>query len=114
MDSNRLGRRRFLKQGAALAGLAVGVRSARGQTAGSQSPEVHRRDVQAYGEPSRFVTSGRTIQDPAYVFAVRSDTPLQDSVGIITPAALHYVRNHSIPPDIDPQQYSLLIQGMVD
>jgi sulfane dehydrogenase subunit SoxC len=42
-------------------------------------------------------------------------TPLQDSVGIITPASLHFVISHGYdPPDIDPQQHRLLIHGLVD
>ena len=59
MDSNRPGRRRFLKHGASLAGLALEtVRSTKGQTAGPQTPEAHPRDAQTYGEPSRFMTEG--------------------------------------------------------
>jgi len=41
MNVKEQGRRRFLKQGAALAGLAVGgIRSAGGQTPGSGKPEL--------------------------------------------------------------------------
>ena len=112
MDSNRLGRRRFLKHGAGLAGLAVGVRSASGQTTGSQTPEVHPRDAQAYGEPSHFVTGGRVVR--LGITHTTYFSPLQDVVGIITPAALHFMQAHSRLPDIDPQQYRLTIHGMVD
>ena len=42
-------------------------------------------------------------------------TPLQDYAGIITPAPLHFVQQHSSHfPDIDPQQHRLTIHGMVD
>ena len=43
-------------------------------------------------------------------------TPLQDSVGVITPSSLHYVATTrgSFIPDIDPAQHSLMIHGMVD
>jgi sulfane dehydrogenase subunit SoxC len=41
-------------------------------------------------------------------------TPLQDLDGIITPSDLHFERHHAGVPAIDPQQYSLLIHGMVD
>ena len=43
-------------------------------------------------------------------------SPLQDSVGIITPSSLHYVATHrgSYVPDIDPQEHRLMIHGMVD
>lgn len=43
-----------------------------------------------------------------------SVTPLQDLRGIITPADLHFERHHGGIPAIDPQQYRLLIHGMVD
>jgi hypothetical protein len=42
-------------------------------------------------------------------------TPLQDYVGIITPASLHFVQYHASHfPDIDAQQHRLTIHGMVD
>src|SRR6202171_4287791 len=116
MDSNRFGRRRFLKHaGAGLAagaaGLAAGTEwSARGQSAGSEAKDPH---FFGHGEPSRFVKSGRgarmTIDHITYY------TPLQDYAGIITPAGLHFVQQHSSHlPDIDPEQHRLTIHGMVD
>src|SRR5438445_547479 len=114
MDSNRSGRRRFLKHAAALAGLAAGAAPpASGQSAGS---EAQPKDVHIHGEPSRFATtpgSGRGVR-------LRLDhmtyyTPLQDSAGIITPASLHFMQTHSSHlPDINPQQHRLTIHGMVD
>ena len=43
-------------------------------------------------------------------------TPLQDSVGVITPSSLHYVgtTRGSFIPDIDPKEHRLMIHGMVD
>jgi sulfane dehydrogenase subunit SoxC len=43
-------------------------------------------------------------------------SPLQDSVGIITPSSLHFVGTHrgAIVPDIKPQDYRFLLHGMVD
>ena len=43
-------------------------------------------------------------------------TPLQDSVGSITPSSLHYVATHrgSFIPEIDPKEHRLMIHGMVD
>jgi len=43
-----------------------------------------------------------------------SRTPLQDLYGTITPSALHFERHHGGIPVIDPQQYELVIHGMVD
>ena len=110
MDSNRSDRRRFLKQ-AALAGLAIGAeRSASGRPDGS---EACPKDTQTRGEPSRFVRAGRGVKTG--IIHITYYTPLQDSAGIITPAALHFVQQHSARlPDIDPEQHRLTIHGMVD
>lgn len=43
-----------------------------------------------------------------------SQSPLQDLDGIITPSDLHFERHHGGVPAIDPEQYSLLIHGMVE
>ncbi|MGI9278614.1 MAG: sulfite dehydrogenase [Endozoicomonas sp.] len=41
-------------------------------------------------------------------------TPLQDLHGIITPSDLHFERHHSGIPDINPEQHSLYIHGLVE
>lgn len=43
-----------------------------------------------------------------------SFTPIQESLGIITPSALHYERHHSGVPSIDPAQHRLVVRGLVD
>ena len=45
---------------------------------------------------------------------VVSMTPLQDLHGTITPADLHFERHHAGIPEIAPEQYELLIHGMVE
>ena len=71
-----------------------------------------------YGQRSKYVTSvrmahpmgGRASPDVfGKVFHVA--TPLQDSVGVITPSSLHYVATTrgSYLPDIDPQQHTLTL-----
>jgi sulfane dehydrogenase subunit SoxC len=118
-------RRRFLKNGALLAGLAVGgARAAGGETLEAQPAEIQPKDLHAYGERSRFETSIRTgslgtwpqlTSPPDYHKDFGFRTPLQDSIGIITPAPLHYIVSHGYePPDIDPHEHHLLIHGMVD
>jgi sulfane dehydrogenase subunit SoxC len=118
MKSKELGRRRFLKNGAALAGLAVGgIRSASGETTAADKPESRPKDLHEYGERSRFETAVRTPSEAKpYSFYVKQRlTPLQDSVGIITPSALHFFNSHGYePPDIEPRQHRLMIHGMVD
>ena len=117
MKSKEHSRRRFLKGSVALAGLvAGGVRPASGQTPGSPSPtDAENRSagfVRAVGERSPFETSRRTWTPGNRVTS--SLTPLQESKGIITPAALHFERHHASVPNIDPRQHRLLIHGMVE
>jgi sulfane dehydrogenase subunit SoxC len=120
MDSNPSGRRRFLKHAAALAGVAAGAGAgaewaARGQSAKPEAPGSEAKDSHffGHGEPSRFVKSGRGAR--MSIDHITYYTPLQDYAGIITPAGLHFVQQHSSHlPDIDPEQHRLTIHGMVD
>src|ERR1019366_5732884 len=129
------------KSGGALAGgVTLGaVAPALGQTPASDHAPEHdhaaapgsrdypmimgKKELIAYGERSHFVTSvriahpigGRPSPDEfGKVFHVAS--PLQDSVGVITPSSLHYVATTrgSYIPDIDPKQHTLTIHGLVD
>jgi len=116
MDSNRSGRRRFLKN-AALAALAAGAQqsaNAQGQTnASAPSAPGAQPGTHEHGQPARLAApAGRamtkTITHTTYY------TPLADSVGIITPASLHFMQSHSRLPDIDPEKYSFIIHGLVE
>ncbi len=102
MDSNKSDRRRFLKQAAALAGVAAGAGlAAKGQPASAQPQHVH-------NEPPR--RGARYSLDHLTHY-----TPLQDYMGIITPAPVHFVQQHSSEfPEIDADQHRLTIHGMVD
>jgi sulfane dehydrogenase subunit SoxC len=122
MSAKISGRRGFLKDSAALVGLAAGVvPSALAQTMPSDAPHEDINALIAYGERSRYVKSVRvpvmermSPDDFGMTFHVSS--PLQDSVGIITASSLHYVATHrgSYVPEINPQEYRLMIHGMVD
>jgi sulfane dehydrogenase subunit SoxC len=136
MSADKTDRRRFLKDGAALAGLAasaLAVRSASAQDyestinqipKGTPGPTEGQHFDAVYGVRSRYEIAGRLGGVGAYWTGPKgkvirpylgSLTPLQNSAGIITPAALHYYISHGIvPPDINPQQHRLLIHGMVD
>ena len=116
-------RRGFLKSGSALAGLAaaVGAKEAAAQATNQTAAAKKTEELIGYGERSRFITSkryptaGRHSPDEfGLMFHVL--TPLQDSVGIITPSSLHYFATHrgSFIPDIDPKEHRLMIHGMVD
>src|SRR2546427_12910020 len=113
MNSKQSDRRRFLKS-AALAGLAVGAeRSASAQGVTDTSAPGAQPGTHAHGQPARLATPAgrgvtRTITHTTYY------TPLADSVGIITPASLHFMQSHSRLPDIDPATYSFVIHGLVE
>ena len=69
----------------------------------------------AYGERSAFEPAVRTFKaDSPTPGTGSSRTPLQDSLGIITPSALHFERHHSGVPTIDPAKHELLIHGLVE
>src|SRR5690349_20362918 len=121
MNPKNSDRRRFLKNGAALAGLAVGA-SAGGNSLAAEPALEKIDELHLYEERSRFVTSVRNgtnnnperrVKGEPVAFGLR--TPLQDSVGMITPSALHFTISHGFEPkDIDPQEHRLLVHGMVD
>ena len=134
MGSDRTSRRELLKGGAALAGgitlgeLAASQAQAHDHpmTPGSEnaSPMIlGSKELVEYGQRSKYVTSVRIQHPPGgrpspdlfgKVFHVAS--PLQDSVGVITPSSLHYVATTrgSYMPDIDPKLHTLTIHGLVD
>src|SRR5712691_2016771 len=127
MDSKKPSRRKFLASGAAVAGAAAAAaRTASAQTPAPASAAAApaKKDIKeliAYGERSRFVTSirepseGRPSPD-AFGLTFHVVTPLGESVGSITPSSLHYVAAHRgfYVPDIDPKEHRLMIHGMVD
>src|SRR5215471_12247023 len=131
MSTKPTGRRRFLTKGAALAGLALGAsKVADAQTAETHSgnadahssdPKELAKELIAYGERSHYVKSARVpvaerMSPDMFGLTFHVLTPLQDSVGIITPSSLHYVATHrgSFVPDINPSEHKLMIHGMVD
>src|SRR5215469_2134267 len=115
-NSTRSGRRQFLKHTAALAGVAAGAGAGAEWTARSQSgkPEVPPKDAHDPGEHlRRGVPSRRGTR--MSVDHITFYTPLQDYGGIITPAQLHFVQQHSSHfPEVDAQQHRLTIHGLVD
>ena len=110
-------RRRFLKRG-----IALGASLAAGQTvaAHAQAPapddpsKVLGGPVRPYGERSRFERAVRTLAGKTDEVAAAGRTPLDETLGIITPSALHFEVLRGGVPDIDPQKHRLLIHGMVD
>jgi sulfane dehydrogenase subunit SoxC len=116
-SSPGVARRRFLKGGVALgAALAAGAtRSAAGQPASEDPSKVLGGPMRPYGGRARFEQIAREKFPPSKTDEVGANmTPLDETLGIITPSALHYEVHRGGVPDIDPRQHRLLIHGMVD
>ena len=88
-------RRRFLKRGAAMAGVALGaLRPARGQRSSGMSPDsVSPGKHLPYGVRSRFEDTQRDYSKGGgkYQMSGSEGTPLEDLNGIITPSPLHCI-----------------------
>jgi sulfane dehydrogenase subunit SoxC len=68
-----------------------------------------------YGTPSPFQAGVmRTPQKTPTDTSSASFTPLQDLHGTITPNGLFYERDHAGVPMIDPAEFRLLVDGLVD
>ncbi len=123
MSSKLSGRRKFLRDSAALVGLAAGVvpvadaqmsHTAATAAPAKEAPKENKeckdnKDLIAYGERSRYVKSIRIpvmerMSPDEFGMTFHVLSPLQDSVGMITATSLHYVATHrgSYVPDINP------------
>jgi sulfane dehydrogenase subunit SoxC len=113
MDSNRTGRRGFLKA-AALAGLGAGAGWSAREPLSGQAAAADAKDTHDVGEHLRRGTLPRRGSRMS-VDHITFYTPLQDYGGIITPSHLHFVQQHSSHfPEIDAKQHRLTIHGLVD
>jgi sulfane dehydrogenase subunit SoxC len=107
----RSSRRRLLRMGAALGG---GILAARQDALAWDTPGKLGIPLGPYGERSPFEKAVRWRRDSKTPETGSSFTPLQDSVGTLTPSSLHYERHHAGIPTIDPAQHRLVIHGLVD
>jgi sulfane dehydrogenase subunit SoxC len=110
-------RRRFLKGGIAIgaAFVATAPSPAQTQPAPDDPSKVLGGPVRPYGERSRFEQTERVKGgSKTDEVAVGNNTPLHETVGIITPSALHFEVHRGGVPDIDPSKHRLLIHGLVD
>ena len=112
MRSGSSNRRRFLKSGVALvAGAGAAAAQSPAEKPAPDDPTASPgRLSRAYGERSRFE---KTVRTPSAT-GTSSGSPLQDSIGMITPNSLHFERHHSGVPDIDPHRHRIMIHGLVD
>ena len=111
MTHGRPNRRQLLKIGAAVGGsLLTGTKA----LALEADPRKLGVPLGPYGERSPFEKAVRYTRESKTPETGSSFTPLHDSVGILTPSALHYERHHSGIPALDPAKHRLVIHGLVD
>src|SRR3569832_2194787 len=97
-------RRRFLTQTAALAGVAAGAGLASKDQPAQAQGQVQSTHV--FDEPPKR-GARYTIDHMTHY------TPLQDYQGIITPARLHFMQQHSSElPEINAEEHTLPVHGM--
>ncbi|MDE2360764.1 MAG: molybdopterin-dependent oxidoreductase, partial [Betaproteobacteria bacterium] len=118
------GRRRFMFGSLAVAG-AVASLPGLARAKGSLGSEEHDVPVDAtkvpgypladesYGTRSQFETEVRVRFKTATPLSSWTFTPLQGSLGIVTPSGLHFERSHGGTAVIDPSKHSLFVHGMV-
>jgi sulfane dehydrogenase subunit SoxC len=97
-----------------LAGAAGAIGAATLAPAGRR---VHAQDTtKSPGGPASAL-GARSPHEPlarGRVTGLSSRTPLQDLHGMITPSDVHFERHHGGVPAIDPDDYRLLIHGLVE
>ena len=98
MNSKQSDRRRFLKNGAALAGLAVGaMQPAKAQSSMDEASSAWPKDAHAYGQRSRFETS------------VRYGAP-----GLYDDAPTGWHRDFGLRTDMDPRGLGLDVDALAE
>src|SRR5919197_5051634 len=112
-------RRRFLALWTAWSAASAALmacRSNRPGSAGALEPRALGAPVSEYGARSTFEKAKRFVQQDRQVplEEAASETPLHDTLGIITPSSLHFERHHSGVPQIDPAAHTLTIHGLVE
>jgi sulfane dehydrogenase subunit SoxC len=110
-NSKRTSRRDILRIGAAAVG---GGLLAQQKAMALETPGQLGTPLGPYGERSPYEKAVRWTRQTKTPETGSSFTPLQDSVGTLTPSSLHYERHHSGIPAIDPARHRLVIHGMVD
>lgn len=116
-------RRRFLAGSVAAFGSGgwVGARAAvpPGAVEHQVPPDASRiqgypLDDGSYGARSQFETEVRTRFKTPTAQSSWTMTPLQKSLGIVTPSGLHFERSHGGTAVIDPATHTLYVHGLVD
>ncbi|MGF1562408.1 MAG: sulfite dehydrogenase [Geminicoccaceae bacterium] len=130
-DHVQLARRRLLTRSAAVAGGTVlAVAGARTGLATEANPDNLAPnipewtpylgpgvDVEPYGTPSPFESEVVRRYVPWLTATTESSinfTPLHAMNGFVTPNGLHFERHHGGAPEIPPQDWTVMIHGLVD
>lgn len=79
----------------------------------SKAPGVPLDDT-SYGARSQFENEVRTRYKTATPLSSWTFTPLQNSIGIVTPSGLHFERSHAGTAIVDPSRHFLYLHGMVE
>jgi sulfane dehydrogenase subunit SoxC len=123
--SRKLSRRTLIAGAAGAAGAAVAGDAARAGDPNNLPPNVPTWTralgdgvaVRPYGQPSKF-EKHVIRRDVQWLTASRessvSFTPLHELDGIITPSGLCFERHHGGIAEIDPDDYRLMLHGLVD
>src|ERR1700730_5478984 len=111
MKHGNRSRRQLLQMGAAVGGSLLAGRKG---LALETDPRTLGTPLGPYGERSPFEKAVRWVRESKTPETGSSFTPIHDSVGILTPSALHYERHHSGIPTIDPARHRLVVHGLVD
>ena len=97
--------------------ILAGAAGAIGAATLAPESRLHAQDTtKSQGAPSSEL-GARSPHEPLVRGAVTgtsSRTPLQDLHGMITPSDVHFERHHGGIPTIDPDDYRLLIHGLVE
>lgn len=109
MRHRRSSRRQILRWGVAAGASVIATREAT-----AAEPRALGAPLGPYGERSPFEKAIRFTRESRTPETGSSFTPIQESLGTITPSALHYERHHGGVPTIDPSNHRLVIHGMVD
>ncbi|HEV8437694.1 MAG TPA: sulfite dehydrogenase [Methylomirabilota bacterium] len=114
-------RRRFLRHAGGVGAALVGglgrpvPGDAQLATAPDDPSKLLGGPVRPYGDRSHFEDMSRESSPFSKTDEVGGTrTPLGETLGIITPSALHFEVHRSGVPDIDPRRHRLMIHGMVD
>lgn len=113
---NGISRRRLLVGGAAL-GASIFIKNQLfgiDKISNSQTIETKYDPTKVPGPPPGLLGSRSPYENlRLWPIPTSSRSPLQDFHGMITPSDLHFQRHHAGVPEINPENYELLIHGMV-